>query len=126
MSPDTITAIKYMILINTLTKQSKRGIIPFSRARPSEQNDLLYDDGMLIEKCEDACGVTRSYPLIGLCEISNKKRSVISYMQEDLDTDDVKISVYVSDTDGKWIEIRFLGTDDSVVIENGRSHFVGL
>lgn len=126
MSPDTIKAIKYGILINDLAKQSKKGIIPFSRARPSEQNDLLYDDTMLIEKREDACGVTRRYPLIGLCEINNKRRKVISYMHEDLDADNVEISVNVSDCDGKWIEIRFQGTDDSVVIENGRCHFVGL
>lgn len=114
-----VETIKFIKMLDELSQSANGGIFEFKKAT---QNDLKYSKVFYDEKSKDNYG---NYKVVrDMCIIDDPEcihHDIISYYDSDAEEFTVRA---VINEDDKYIVVKFINSEDQIVIENGGWYFV--
>lgn len=114
-----IETIKFIKIIEELTKLSKNGIKPFSEATYTNQDLYIFYD-------ENNTNVDGSYKICLDMVLICDHHDVVSYYESYIDANDPKdqflYGVVIDEDDNKYVKIKISDYED-IIIENGEWYF---
>ena len=113
-----VETIKFVKMLNTLATLTKGGIFEFKNATENDYNSgkIFYD-----ERGRDKDGNYRI--VLDMCIVDDKEcihHDVVSYY--DSNAEDYIVRAVINEDD-RYIIVKFLNSEDEVVVENGRWYF---
>lgn len=114
-----IETVRFIKIIEELTKLSKNGIKPFSEATEINRNFYIFYD-------ENNVNVDGSYKICLDMVLIGDHHDVISYYENYIASSDPKdqflYGVMIDEDDDKYIKIK-ISDDEDIIIENGKWYF---